>query len=34
MFANLFGDILKELGRAIKQADDGEILVVFWKLFK
>lgn len=34
MFSNLFGGVLKGLEQLIKNADDGEILVVFWKLFK
>ncbi len=33
-FANLFGGFLNGLGQIFKQADDGEILIVFWKLFK
>lgn len=34
MFGNIFGGFLQQLGNFIKNADDGEILVVFWKLFK
>lgn len=34
MFGNLFGELLQGLEQLLKNADDGEILVVFWKLFK